>query len=241
MIRCLAIDDEKLALDLISDNIRKVPFLKLEATCSNAMEAIEIMNQVPVDLIFLDIRMPGISGIQFLKTLISKPAVILTTAYSTYALEGFELDVVDYLLKPYSFERFLRAVQKAQDFLAGREREEPVSLMSAGTEQQDYIFVKSEYRLVRVDLDQVLYIEGLKDYVKIFLEDRLILTQMSMKMLEERLPAPRFLRVHRSYMVAVARIDTLQKHAITIGKREIPLGEQYRDKLFQLIQPENNT
>jgi DNA-binding LytR/AlgR family response regulator len=239
MIRCMAIDDEKLALDLISDNIRKVPFLKLEATCTNAMEAMEVMNQVPVDLIFLDIRMPGISGIQFLKTLISKPAVILTTAYSTYALEGFDLDVVDYLLKPYSFERFLRAVQKAQDFLTGKEKEETSPANTLLTEHQDYIFVKSEYRLVRVDLDQILYIEGLKDYVKIFLEDRLILTQMSMKMIEERLPAPQFLRVHRSFLVAVARIDSLQKQVITIGKREIPLSEQYRDRLFHLIQPEN--
>jgi DNA-binding LytR/AlgR family response regulator len=239
MIRCLAIDDEKLALDLISDNIRKVPFLKLEATCASAMEAMEAMNQIPVDLIFLDIQMPYMSGLQFIKTLIVKPVVILTTAYSNYALEGFDLDVVDYLLKPYSFERFLRAVNKAQDYIAARDSAEKAPAVDSARDFQDFIFVKSDYRLVRINFDTILFIEGLKDYVKIYLDDRLVITQMSMKSLEERLPIHRFVRVHRSFIVAIGKIDSLQKQVVTIGKREIPVGDQYREKLFRQIQSEN--
>lgn len=234
MIRCIAIDDEQLALDLISDNIGKVPFLQLEGLCHNAIEAVAALQEKQADLIFLDIRMPAISGLQFLKTLVKKPAVIITSAYAKYALDGFDLDVVDYLLKPYSFERFLKAVTKAADYLALTGMAENMPRVNAEI-VQSYIFVKSDYRLVRINFDDILYIEGLKDYVKFFLPDRTVVTQMSIKSLEEKLPARQFIRIHRSFIVAFDKIDSIRKQSITLANREIPVGDQYRDNLFNLI------
>jgi len=243
MIRCLAIDDEKLALDLLEDNIGKVPFLSLARTCKNAVEALETLRAEKIDLIFLDIQMPDISGIQMLKSLKKKPLVIFTTAYSDYAMEGFELDVMDYLLKPYTFERFLKAVNKAREYL-------DLSENTPGPEQtptpsfSDYLFVRSDYKLVKIDLSGILYIESLGDYVKIFTGEKPILTQMSMKALEEKLPASAFIRVHRSFIVAFSKIDYIQKQQLGIGNREIPISDHYRDQLFMRInQPktdENN-
>jgi len=238
MIRCLAVDDEKLALELLEDNIGKVPFLELVRACRSGLEAMEILRTQAVDLLFLDIQMPDLSGIQMLKSLPHKPMVIFTTAFSSYALEGFELDVIDYLLKPYSFERFLKAVNKAQDYMTMMElaqkqpsgRETPVS--------SNYVFVKADYKLYKIDLRDILYIEGLKDYVKIYTGDRPIITQMSMKTLEEKLPAGDFIRVHRSFIVAFHKIDFIQKHMLTIGKKEIPISEHYRDQLFGMIDKE---
>lgn len=236
MIRCIAIDDEKLALDLISDNIEKVSFLKLETVCSGSMEAMEALKKYQPDLIFLDIQMPFISGLQLLRTLPVRPVVIISTAFADFARESYDLDVVDYLLKPYSFERFLRAVNKARDYLSMLEK--PENSQGSQKIQADYIFVKSDYRLVRINFTDVIYVEGLKDYVKIFLNDKVVVTQMSMKTIEEKLPQEQFLRVHRSFIVAFNRIDSLQKHFLAIGKREIPVGDQYRELLFKRIQSE---
>ncbi len=230
----MAIDDEQLALDLISDNIRKVPFLHLEGLCHNAIEAFTTLQQKQVDLIFLDIQMPAISGLQFLKTLVNRPAVIITSAYAKYALDGFDLDVIDYLLKPYSFERFLKAVSKVADHLAVKGLTETGHPVNAGL-PQTYIFVKSDYRLVRINFDDILYIEGLKDYVKFFLPDRTVVTQMSIKSLEEKLPSRQFIRIHRSFIVAFNKIESIRKQSITLANREIPVGDQYRDNLFNLI------
>jgi DNA-binding LytR/AlgR family response regulator len=238
MIRCLAIDDEMLALDLLEDNIQKVPFLELVQKCSGAMEAMEIMRNKPIDLLFLDIQMPDISGIQMLRSLQNRPLVIFTTAFSKYATEGFDLDVIDYLLKPYSFERFLKAVNKVQEFMDMRGRAAYQANAKEIVASPNFLFVKADYKLYKINLEDILYIEGLKDYVKIYTGDKPIVTQMSMKGLEEKLPAHDFIRIHRSFIVAFSKIDFIQKHMLTIGKKEIPISDHYRDELFKIINHE---
>jgi DNA-binding LytR/AlgR family response regulator len=235
MIRCLAIDDEMLALDLLEDNIKKVPFLELVKTCRNAIEALEILRTQSIDLIFLDIQMPDISGIQMLKSLHHKPLVIFTTAFSNYATEGFDLDVIDYLLKPYSFERFLKAVNKAHEHMDLLVRASTQANTKEPGTSQNFLFVKADYKLYKINLKDILYIEGLKDYVKIYVGEKPIVTQMSMKALEEKLPPHEFIRVHRSFIVAFNKIDFIQKQILTIGKKEIPISEHYRDQLFKII------
>lgn len=239
MIRCIAIDDELLALDLIEDNIKKLPFMEMVKKCKSAFEAMEVMRQEQIDLIFLDIQMPDVSGIQLLKTLKSKPMVIITTAYEKYATEGFNLDVIDYLLKPYSFERFLKAVNKATEYQDLRDKAIIQENQKEVGSTSNYLFVRADYKLVKIELASILYIEGLKDYVKIYLGDKPILTQMSMKALEERLPSKDFVRVHRSFIVAFSKIDFIQKQMLTIGRKEIPISEHYRDQLFKMINHEN--
>jgi DNA-binding LytR/AlgR family response regulator len=237
-IRCLAIDDEMLALDLIEDNIKKVPFLELVQKCRSAMEAMEVLRNQQIDLLFLDIQMPDISGIQLLKSLHHKPMVIFTTAFSKYATEGYDLDVVDYLLKPYSFERFLKAVHKVQEYLDLRDRAagQPNAREMVGSD--GFLFVKADYKLYKINLKDILYVEGLKDYVKIYISEKPIITQMSMKTLEEKLPSRDFIRVHRSFIVAFNKIDFIQKQMLTIGNKEIPISEHYRDQLFKIINHE---
>jgi DNA-binding LytR/AlgR family response regulator len=241
MIRCLAIDDERLALELIEDNIRKVPFLELVQTCRSATEAMEVLRNRPVDLLFLDIQMPDISGIQLLKSLLHKPLVIFTTAFSNYATEGFDLDVIDYLLKPYPFERFLKAVNKAHEYMDLRERAANPSNAKETGPAPAFLFVKADYKLYKINLKDILYIEGLKDYIKIYCSDKPIVTQMSMKSMEEKLPPQDFIRVHRSFIVAFDKIDFIQKHMLTIGKKEIPVSEHYRDQLFKIIHQEKTS
>jgi DNA-binding LytR/AlgR family response regulator len=238
MIRCLAIDDEMLALDLIEDNIKKVPFLELVRKCRSAMEAMEVLRTEPIDLIFLDIQMPDISGIQMLRSLNHKPMVIFTTAYSKYATDGFDLDVIDYLLKPYAFERFLKAVNKVQEYMDLRERTANHPNVKEVVASPNFLFVKADYKLYKINLKDILYVEGLKDYVKIYASDKPIVTQISMKALEEKLPSRDFIRVHRSFIVAFNKIDFIQKHMLTVGKKEIPISEHYRDQLFNIINHE---
>ncbi|HPS63052.1 MAG TPA: DNA-binding response regulator, partial [Bacteroidales bacterium] len=192
-IRCLAVDDEILALDLLGDNIAKVPFLELVKSCGSAMEALDILRTGDIDLLFLDIQMPDISGIQLLRSLPQKPLVIMTTAFSNYATEGFDLDVIDYLLKPYSFERFMKAVNKAYEYLDLRERASAQPGSKEVMAAPGYLFVKADYRLYKIELDDILYVEGLKDYVKIVTPGKPILSQISMKALEEKLPAGEFI------------------------------------------------
>lgn len=229
-MNCIAVDDEPLALDLLEDNIKKVSSLKLIRKCSNAIEANQFLQEQPVDLLFLDIQMPGISGIQFLQGLTkAPPLVIFITAYEKYAIDGYNLDVVDYLLKPVPFERFLKAVNKASDKFKSRS--------TTVTTSPDNIFVNSEYNLIRIDLNDIAYIEGLKDYVKIFLfsSPRPVLTRMSMKSLEERLPEDRFVRVHKSFIVAINKIESIRKGRISILKAMIPISEHFKENLFRLI------
>jgi len=235
MIRCIAVDDEMLALDLVEDNIKKVPFLELVKRCKNAFEAIEILRQESIDLLFLDIQMPDLTGIQLLKSIKKKPVVIFTTAYSNYALESYDLDVIDYLLKPYTFERFLKAVNKAREYIDLKEKALFQESRKELPSSQNYLFVRADYKLLKIDLKEIEYIEGLGDYVKIFLAGKPILTQMSMKSMEEKLPGSDFFRVHRSYIVAFNKIDFIQKHTLSVAGKEIPISEHYREQLFKNI------
>lgn len=233
MIKCIAVDDEPLSLDLLEDNIRKVPFLQLVKRCSNAAEAGDALRAQPVDLMFLDIQMPGISGIQFLQSFSKQPPlVIFITAYEQYALEGFNLDVVDYLLKPVPFERFLKAVNKAYDKLHA-----PVRMPATQEETPTHIFVNADYSLVKIMLADITHIEGLKDYVKIFLtsSSRPVITRMSMKGVEEKLAGNKFVRVHKSFIVAVDKIVSIRKSRITIGNATIPISEGFKENLDRFL------
>ncbi len=235
---CLVIDDEPLALDLLEDNIKKIPFLKLLAKCGNALEANEFLNEQAVDLIFLDIQMPGLTGIQFLQGLSkTPPLVIFITAYEQYALEGYALDVIDYLLKPVPFERFIKAVNKAHDKFQSRKTQ--ITAPAAA----DYIFVNSEYNLVRIDFADVAYIEGLKDYVKIFLVSatRPVITRMSMKSMEATLPADQFVRIHKSFIVSLNKITSIRKGRISLLKSIIPISEHFKENLYKYIDPKSLT
>ncbi|HET9826132.1 MAG TPA: LytTR family DNA-binding domain-containing protein [Chitinophagaceae bacterium] len=230
MLRCLAIDDEPLALELLEDNIRQVPFLKLESACSNALEAIRFLQQQSVDLIFLDIQMPGLTGLQFIQSLTQRPMFILVTAYEKYALESYNLDVVDYLVKPVSFERFLKACNKAYDLYNLRNR-------PAETKPVDYFFVNVDYSLLKVVFNDVLWIEALKDYVKIHLKSttKPVVTRISMKTLEEQLPESQFIRVHKSYIVSKNSITSIKKNSLFVGAVELPVSDNYKDNLAALI------
>lgn len=231
MIKCIAVDDEPLALDLVESYIRKVPFLELVATCESAYEAMTVLKDNKIDLMLLDINMPDLSGIQFIKTLSHPPAVILTTAYEQYALEGYELDVIDYLLKPFSFERFLKAVNKVN-----RQPQLDSSAKNSDTQQpsaeigHDYMLVRIEHNILKVNLDDIFYIEGFKDYVKIYtMADKPLLTIKSMKALEDMLLDKGFIRVHRSYIVSLKKIESMRNNRIRIKGKGIPVGESYRE------------
>ncbi len=238
MIRCIAIDDERLALDLIEDDILKIPFLQLVKKCKSGIEALDVLQTEKIDLLFLDIQMPDISGIQFLKSLPHKPLVIFTTAYEKYALEGFELDVVDYLLKPYSFERFLKAVNKAQEHLSIQNKNQKQSDEEINFSNQ-FIFVKSDYKLVKIEIAEIQYIESLKDYVKIVVGDKPVVTLSSMKAIEEKLIEPDFIRVHRSFIVNLKKIQYIHRNFVKVGEKEIPIGDNYKDNFLQIINQKN--
>jgi DNA-binding LytR/AlgR family response regulator len=244
-MRCLIVDDEPLAHTILSDYVRKVPFLTLIGATTSPIEALTQVQRGEVDLLFLDIQMPELTGMQFLNLLRRGIAghncrVILTTAYSEYALDGYEHDVVDYLLKPISFERFYRAVQKVMPSAMGSaptptpiEGSPPTAVPAEAI--RDFIFVKTEYRLQRVGLSEILYVEGLKDYVSIYTPAERILALQTMKTMEEKLPMSQFVRVHKSYIVAVSHIESVERNRIYIGKTVIPIGDTYRDAFFRHI------
>jgi DNA-binding LytR/AlgR family response regulator len=233
MLRCIAIDDEELALELLEDNIRKVPYLQLIATCSNPLEAIKVLQDEQIDLVFLDIQMPGITGIQFIRSTPAQCMFILVTAYEKYALEGFNLNVIDYLVKPVEFDRFLKACNKASDLHQLRQK------TRAGTDPQtsEYFFVNVEYSLVKILRSDILYIEGLKDYIKIHLKSpsKPVVTRMSMKSMEEELSPSQFIRIHKSYIIAVAAVDSVRKTSVFIQQTELPISDNYREAFFALI------
>jgi len=239
MIRCIVIDDENLALELIEDDILKVPFLQLVKKCRSGIEALDVLQTEKIDLLFLDIQMPDISGIQFLKSLPHKPLVIFTTAYEKYALEGFELDVVDYLLKPYSFERFLKAVNKAQEHMSILEKNQALPSTEEISFSNQYIFVKSDYKLVKIEIAEIQYIESLKDYIKIIVGDKPVVTLSSMKAIEEKLVAPDFIRIHRSFIVNLRKIQYIHRNFVKVGDREIPIGDNYKESFLQIINQKN--
>jgi two-component system, LytTR family, response regulator len=233
MLRCIAIDDEPLALELLADNISKVPFLELVAECSNPLEALKVMQEQKIDLVFLDIQMPGLTGLQFIQSLAEKPMFILITAYEKYALDGYTLDVLDYLVKPVALDRFIKACHKAKDM---HELKVKGGNNNSGNQKADYFFVNVDYKLLKVIFADITFIEGLKDYIKIHLKSttRPIITRLSMKSVEEQLPSAEFLRIHKSYIVSVAHITAIMKNSIFIGDQELPVSDNYRDTLTTL-------
>ena len=237
MIRCLVVDDEPLALDILEDYISKVPFLTLVKTTTSAIEGLSLVQSDAIDLVFLDVQMPELTGIQFLKIINGKCDVILTTAYSQYALDGYELDVVDYLLKPIAFDRFYKAAQKVLQNSGNTNLPAPDVL--SVQKNHDFIFVKTEHKIQKIYLDDILYIEGLKDYISIFTRSERIITLQNMKKMEESLPSKSFIRVHKSYIIALGKIESIERSRIQIGEKIIPIGDTYREYFFKQIENKN--
>jgi DNA-binding LytR/AlgR family response regulator len=236
-INCIAIDDEPLALDIIRDYCSKVPFLNLIRTFDNAMDSIEFIRSNKLDLLFLDIQMEELTGIQLLHALKHRPYVIFTTAYDSYAIQGFELDIIDYLLKPISFERFVKSVDKVYEKMQTDQmlkvKPEPV----VATPSEDaYFFVKTETRMEKVRYTDVLYIEGMGDYWRIITPGKRIMTLLNYKKLEEMLPSRQFIRVHKSFIVAVDKIESIERNRIRIADRLIPVSETFRKTFFDFIE-----
>jgi Response regulator of the LytR/AlgR family len=221
---CVAVDDEPLALEKIVSFIERLPFLTLQATFDRATDALAYLTDSLTDLLFLDIQMETLTGLDLLTALSHRPQVVLTTAYSEYALKGYEFEVVDYLLKPYSFVRFVQAVNKATKRIPETAETAP-----------DFLFVKADYRLVKVMLVNILYIEGMRDYRCIHTNEGKILTQQTFASFEAQLPSPQFLRIHKSYLVSLSQIESVEKHRIKIGKVLLPISETYREVFYRTI------
>jgi two-component system LytT family response regulator len=235
-ILCIAIDDEPLAVKKIAGYIGKVPFLELVAECRSAAEAMTIMDSTDVQLLFIDINMPDISGMEFVKSLANKPYIVFTTAYSEYALEGFQVEAVDYLLKPITFTNFLKAANKVKNLIELTANNQKESVKTTA----NHLFVKSDYKLIRIELSDIKYIESQHEYIKIHLSNSTpVLTQLSLKSIEEQLPSDRFMRVHRSFIVNLAKISVIERNRIVFdGKVYIPVSEQYK-KIFQAFVDRN--
>jgi two-component system, LytTR family, response regulator LytT len=241
-LNCIAVDDEPLALGLVCKFIEQTPFLNLVGRFAGAVEALRAIHSQKIDLIFLDIQMPDLNGIELARVLdkgADKPRIIFTTAYNQFALEGYKVDALDYLLKPFNYEEFLRTAQKALNYAELINKPAAPAAVIAETEHTDdnYLFLKVEYQLVRIALDDILYIEGLKDYVKVHLKgvEKAVLSLTSLKALEEKLPAKRFMRVHRSFIVALDKITTMTKNSLQIGKLNIAVGDQYKEAFGQFL------
>ncbi|MCK0131416.1 LytTR family DNA-binding domain-containing protein [Flavobacteriaceae bacterium F08102] len=232
-ITCGIVDDEPMALNLVESYVEKTPFLSLKMKCNSAIEAMEMLKSTPVDVLFLDIQMPDLSGLEFSKMLPKNTRVIFTTAFDHYALEGFKVEALDYLLKPFNYPEFLAAANKANSWfeLVKDKQKNGVS------EKKEFLFVKSDYKQLRIKLADVLYFEGLKDYIKIWLKDtpKPILTLMSLKTLQEELPETQFLRVHRSFMVSLQNIEVIERSQIIINNQRITVSEQYKPKFLEYI------
>lgn len=224
-INCIAIEDEPLALKKIKEFIEQIEYLNLLEGFNNAVDAIGFLKKNPVDLIFLDIRMKKLSGIQFLESLQIKPKVIITSAYDEFALKGYELDVADYLLKPFSFERFIKSIDKVYNQLN----------RIVSNNSNDYIFVKTEYRIEKIEIKDILYIQGMKDYLQIHIADRKIMTLQTFRNLLEILPENDFIRIHNSYIVSISKIETIERNRIRIGKALIPISDSYKEKFYGIL------
>ncbi|MDR6809495.1 DNA-binding LytR/AlgR family response regulator [Dyadobacter sp. BE34] len=237
-LECIAVDDEPLALGLVCAFIEKTPFLNLAGRYSSAVEALQVINSKPIDVIFLDIQMPDLTGIELARVLEKAgnkaPRIIFTTAFNQYALDGFRVDAIDYLLKPFNYEEFLRAASKAQAYV---ELVQKASSAGSAEPKDEYLFLKVEYQLVRIAYDDILYTEGLKDYVKVHLKSdpKPILSLTSLKALEEKLPASKFMRVHRSFIVNLDKISAVTRNTIQIGATSIPVSDQYKEAFNQFL------
>ena len=232
-MNCIAVDDEPLALKLLADNIGKVAYLNLVASCSNAFEAMKALQENQIDLIFIDIQMPGLTGLQYISTLENKPLVIFITAYKQYALESYDLSVVDYLVKPVSLERFVRACNRAKELY------ELKSLKNVSPVQTnpEYFFVNSDYSQIKVMFSDITWMEGLRDYVKIYLKNnnKPLVIRSSLKSIEEQLPSNKFIRIHKSYLISIESIIAIRKNSVFIKDKELPVGDTYRETVDKLI------
>lgn len=237
MIKCIVVDDEALARRLLTDHISKTPELELVAQCENPLEARSKIARHNIDLMFLDIQMPEITGIDFLKTLKNKPLTIFITAYPNYALQGYELDVIDYLLKPVSFERFYQAVNKAMDYLTFKLQKNTGSIENNDDVlyEKGCFYVKADYKIVRINYKDILFIEGLKEYVQIHTESKKVITYISMQKMSELLLSKYFFRVHKSYIVNLQKIDTIQGNLITIKGKQVSVSKNQKDEFIKRI------
>jgi len=233
-IRCLIIDDEPLAQRVVERYAENIPFLEIVAKCNSAVEAIDVLHNHAVDLLFLDINMPRLSGMDFLKTLKNPPLVIITTAYAEFAIQGYELDVVDYLMKPFAFDRFYKAIQKAEEMLKGREVPH-YETKEADKPEESFLFIKSSKKTYKVTLDDILYIEALGDYVKIYTTDKMIVSYQSLKNIETLLPSKSFPRIHKSFIIALSRVDLIEGNHVKIKDRMIPIGTNFKTDFEKLI------
>jgi DNA-binding LytR/AlgR family response regulator len=232
MIAVIAIDDEPLALQLIVDYIQMTPDLMLVGQFENPLEAAQYISKNHIDIVFTDIQMPGLNGIEFTRSMVNSPVVIFTTAFAKYAIDGFKLDIADYLLKPFTYEEFLTSVHKAERMI--RSSTKPADDVLSNNE---FLFLKSEYKIKRINFQNILYIEGLKEYVKVYtmLSEKPILSLSSLKILEIKLPADKFMRVHRSFIVNLEKIETIDRSRIVFSKKYIPIGDQYKDKFQEFL------
>lgn len=231
-VNCLIVDDEELGRALVATYIKRVPHLKIVGEAKNPIEAMQILSTTQVDLMFLDIQMPELTGIEFLDTIQQKPLVIFTTAYSDYALQGFELGVVDYLLKPFSFQRFMSAVNKATERLKWNQHPPLPTQQKEDSPQQkekSHILIKSEHKIHRIPLEEITYIQGMREYVGYYLKDRRIMSLNSLKKLEVELPENKFLRIHKSYIIAIDKVEALEGNMVHIGGKTLPIGASYRE------------
>lgn len=243
-LKCIAVDDEPLALGLIAAFIEQTPFLQLVGRYSSAVEALQGLHQQPVDLVFLDIQMPDLSGIELARVLDKGeygigPRIIFTTAFSQYALEGYKVDALDYLVKPFNYADFLKAASKAQAYAGLLHKPVPAPVLppAATAPEEEYLFLKVEYQLVRIAFSHILYIEGLKDYVKVHLENETkpILSLTSLKALEEKLPSRKFMRIHRSFIVALDKISAVSRNRVQVGETNIAVSDQYKEAFNQFL------
>jgi two-component system LytT family response regulator len=228
-IKCLLVDDEPLAIQLLQKHIAQLDFFEVTGTCNNAVKALEMLNRYDIDLLFLDIRMPQLSGLELLKTLRNPPRTILTTAYREYALDGYDLDVVDYLLKPVTFDRFFKAVEK---YLRSSNQTSPELLSSS---EPEYIYLKSGYKFYKIDIASILYAESKKDYVQVHTKEKLIVSKYKLGDLEKELEGKGFLRIHRSYVVNLQHITAFTANDIEIGSLELPIGDNYKLQVARLV------
>jgi DNA-binding LytR/AlgR family response regulator len=235
-MRCLIIDDEPLAIELLEDNVKKVDNLQLVRSCRNATQAMQMLQEHPVDLIFCDIQMPGISGLQLIKSLPQKPLVIFVTAYQEFAIDGYELDVVDYLLKPVAFDRFLKACNKAITIFENNKKLAEGPAPAQPEKPRKFLFVYADYNLIKLSHEDITYIEGLKDYVKLNAKGlaKPILSRITIKALEEQLPGDQFFRVHKSYIVNLHHVHSIRKGRIKVADAEVPYSDNYKDAISRM-------
>jgi DNA-binding LytR/AlgR family response regulator len=227
-ISCIIVDDEPVARKILQEFVELAPFLDLHGKFENAIKAEAFLSNTPVDLLFLDIEMPKVSGLQFLQKMNLESMVILTTAFPQYALEGYELDIIDYLLKPFAFSRFLKAVHKAKDYYEMKNR-------LTGATPSSYIFIKSEKRIEKIELKEILYAESIGNYVSVYTENKKIIAYLTMKSLESQLPATDFIKIHNSYLVNGSRIDAIDGNEIKIGAKSLPISRNYREMVMKIV------